>query len=74
MGFKCMDISKITNFKEMFGGRVKPKSSIYSSLLYIRDNSEHKKQFSELNIPQIDIVVVNLYPFKKYLEKNRKSK
>ncbi len=74
MGFKCMDISKITNFKEMFGGRVKTLNPlIYSSLLYIRDNSEHKKQFSELNIPQIDIVVVNLYPFKKYLEKNRKK-
>ncbi len=71
LGFKCKDISKITNSKEMFGGRVKTLNPlIYSSLLYIRDNKMHKKQFHLLNIPEIDIVVVNLYPFKKYLKKN----
>ena len=71
LGFRCKDISKITNSKEMFGGRVKTLNSlIYSSLLYIRDDKIHKKQFQLLNIPEIDIVVVNLYPFKKYLKKN----
>ena len=71
LGFKCKDISKITNFKEMFGGRVKTLNSlIYSSLLYIRDDKIHKKQFQLLKIPEIDIVVVNLYPFKKFLRKN----
>ena len=71
LGFKCKDISKITNSKEMFGGRVKTLNPlIYSSLLYIRDDKMHKKQFHLLNIPEIDIVVVNLYPFKKYLKKN----
>ena len=71
LGFSCEDISKLTNFKEMFGGRVKTLNPlIYSSLLYIRDNKIHKKQFKLLNMPEIDIVVVNLYPFKKYLKKN----
>ena len=71
LGFKCKDVSKITNFKEMFGGRVKTLNSlIYSSLLYIRDDKIHKKQFQLLKIPEIDIVVVNLYPFKKFLRKN----
>ena len=71
LGFRCKDISKLTNFKEMFGGRVKTLNPlIYSSLLYIRDNKIHKKQFQLLNMPEIDIVVVNLYPFKKYLKKN----
>ena len=71
LGFRCEDISKITKFKEMFGGRVKTLNPlIYSSLLYIRDNKIHKKQFKLLNMPEIDIVVVNLYPFKKYLKKN----
>ena len=71
LGFKCKDVSKITNFKEMFGGRVKTLNSlIYSSLLYIRDDEIHKKQFQLLKIPEIDIVVVNLYPFKKFLRKN----
>ena len=71
LGFRCEDISKITKFKEMFGGRVKTLNPlIYSSLLYIRDNKIHKKQFQLLNMPEIDIVVVNLYPFKKFLKKN----
>ena len=71
LGFRCKDISKLTNFKEMFGGRVKTLNPlIYSSLLYIRDDKIHKKQFQLLEMPKIDIVVVNLYPFKKYLKKN----
>ncbi len=71
LGFKCIDISKLTNFKEMFGGRVKTLNPyIYSSLLYIRDDKIHKKQFQLLNMPEIDIVIVNFYPFKKYLKKN----
>tara|TARA_A100001015_G_scaffold224791_1_gene253601 strand:+ start:1278 stop:1877 length:600 start_codon:yes stop_codon:yes gene_type:complete len=75
LGFKCQDISKLTNFKEMFEGRVKTLNPlIYSSLLYIRDNKIHKKQFKLLKMPEIDIVVVNLYPFKKYLRKNNYDK
>jgi len=75
LGFKCQDISKLTKFKEMFGGRVKTLNPlIYSSLLHIRDNKIHKKQFKLLNFPQIDIVIVNLYPFKKYIRKQNNNK
>ena len=71
LGFKCIDISKITRTKEMFSGRVKTLNHhLYSSLLYKRDNKEHKKQFLKLNIPDIDIVVVNLYPFEEYYNNN----
>ena len=74
LGFKCKDISKLTNFKEMFGGRVKTLNPlIYSSLLYIRDDKIHKKQFQLLKIPEIDIVVVNFYPFKKFLKKRNRD-
>ncbi len=73
MGFKCTDISKITNFKEMLDGRVKTLNPlIYASLLHIRDNRKHRRQFLGLNIPEIDIVVVNLYPFEKY-NKDKKN-
>ena len=75
LGYRCIDIFNITNFKEMFDGRVKTLNPlIYSSILYIRDNEKHKKQFQLLKIPKIDIVVVNLYPFQKYLEINNKEK
>ncbi len=70
MGFKCQDISKITKLKEMFDGRVKTLNPIiYGSLLYKREDEFHKKQFLSLKIPEIDIVIVNLYPFHKYLNK-----
>ena len=75
IGYKCMDITKLTNFKEMFDGRVKTLNSlIYSSLLYIRDNDLHKKEFLSLKIPEIDIVIVNLYPFEKYYRKSAEEK
>ena len=72
LGFNCIDISKITKSKEMFDGRVKTLNHlIYSSLLYKRNDKKHKRQFNKLNIPKIDIVVVNFYPFEKYLNKNK---
>ena len=75
MGFPCKDVSKLTKFKEMFDGRVKTLNPlIYSSLLYIRNNKFHIKQFQKLKMPEIDIVVVNLYPFKKYYKKNTNKK
>ena len=75
MGFKCKDVSKITKTKEMFNGRVKTLNSlIYSSLLYIRDDKIHAKQFKNLNFPKIDIVVVNLYPFENFSKKSKDEK
>ena len=74
MGFKCKDISKLTKFKEMFDGRIKTLNPlIYSSLLFLRDNELHIKQFKKLKMPEIDIVVVNLYPFKEYSKKNSRN-
>ncbi len=71
MGFKCKDITTITKFKEMFGGRIKTLNPlIYSPLLYVRDNKLHTRQFLSLKVPEIDIVIVNFYPFEKYFKKN----
>ncbi|HLD35316.1 MAG TPA: bifunctional phosphoribosylaminoimidazolecarboxamide formyltransferase/IMP cyclohydrolase, partial [Planctomycetota bacterium] len=65
-------ISKITgNSKdEYFDGRMKTISFNYeSALLYKRNNAQHAKQARELKIPQIDMVVCNLYPFEKVVAK-----
>ena len=75
LGYKCIDISKITGFKEMLGGRVKTLSpKIYSSILFVRNNLTHKKQFRSLKVPKIDIVIVNLYPFKKFSKSSSEDK
>lgn len=65
-GIEVVDVSDYTGFPEMMDGRVKtlhPK--IHGGLLALRDNEEHIKLASEHNIEMIDLVVVNLYPFKK---------
>ena len=75
MGFKCLDISMVTNFKEMFDGRIKTLNPrIYASILYVRNNKNHNRQFLSLKVPKINIVVVNLYPFKNYSNNKNKNK
>ncbi len=72
LGFKCIDITKLTKSKEMFSGRVKTLHAlIYSSILYIRDNKIHQKEFKSLKMPEINLVIVNLYPFSKFLKKEK---
>lgn len=69
-GIEIIPISKITgNAKDdYFDGRMKTISFNYeSALLYKRNNPEHIKQAKELGIPEIDLVVCNLYPFEKVI-------
>lgn len=67
---KVIPISDITNFPECLDGRVKTlHPNIHAGILAIRNNKEHMEQISKLNISLIDIVVVNLYPFKETILK-----
>ncbi len=69
-GLEVKNISEVTEFPECLDGRVKtlhPK--VHGGILAIRSNPEHQKQLEELEIETIDMVVVNLYPFKETLLK-----
>jgi phosphoribosylaminoimidazolecarboxamide formyltransferase/IMP cyclohydrolase len=69
-GLKVMDVSDYTGFPEMLDGRVKtlhPK--IHGGLLGIRDNPEHAQKMKDHGIQEIDMVVVNLYPFEATVAK-----
>lgn len=69
-GVKVTGISEVTGFPECLDGRVKTlHPNIHAGLLAIRSNPEHMKQLEELKIETIDIVVVNLYPFKETILK-----
>ena len=60
------DISEFTGFPEMLDGRIKtlhPK--VHGGLLFLRDSAEHRSTASEHGIEPIDLVVVNLYPFRE---------
>lgn len=63
-------ISEVTGFPEIMDGRVKTlHPAVHSGLLAVRDNDEHTKQMNELGLEYIDLVVVNLYPFKETVAK-----
>jgi len=67
-GIKVVAIDEVTGFPECLDGRVKtlhPK--VHGGILGIRDNKNHVDQMKKLDIEPIDMVVVNLYPFKNTL-------
>jgi phosphoribosylaminoimidazolecarboxamide formyltransferase/IMP cyclohydrolase len=69
-GVKAIDISDVTGFPEMLDGRVKtlhPK--VHGGLLALRDNPVHMETLKKHDIKPIDMVVVNLYPFKQVIKK-----
>ncbi len=69
-GMKVTGISEVTGFPECLDGRVKTlHPAIHAGILNIRDNQEHQKQMRTLGLGNIDIVVVNLYPFKETILK-----
>lgn len=63
-------VDDITNFPEILGGRVKTlHPNIHGGLLAKRDDENHIKELADNKIDPIDLVVVNLYPFKETLAK-----
>lgn len=70
-GVAVTSVSEITGFPECLDGRVKtlhPK--IHAGILAMRANEEHMKQLTELGVDTIDVVAINLYPFKQTIMKD----
>ena len=73
MKYDCIEASDYTGFSEMLDGRVKtlhPK--IHAGILNIRKNKKHKKDLEKKNIPNIDLVIVDLYPFEEQFNEKKK--
>lgn len=69
-GIPVTYVSDLTGFPEIMNGRVKTLNpKIHGGILAVRDNPEHVRQMEENGIEPIDLVVVNLYPFKKTIAK-----
>lgn len=69
-GIDVIGVSEITGFPECLDGRVKtlhPK--LYAGILAMRSNGEHMKQIEDLGVHTVDVVAINLYPFRKTIEK-----
>ena len=74
MNYNCIEVSNYTGFSEMLNGRVKtlhPK--IHAGILNIRSNTTHRSELKKKNIPEIDLVIVDLYPFEKQLKEKSKN-
>ena len=69
-GFAVLNITDVTGFPECLDGRVKTlHPAVHAGLLAMRANPEHMAKLEELNINTIDVVIVNLYPFKATIMK-----
>ena len=70
--FKCLEVSEYTKSPEILNGRVKtlhPK--IHAGILSKRNNKSHRKDLKRYNFEEIDLVIVNFYPFEKTLEQTK---
>ena len=69
-GIPVTNVSDVTGFPECLDGRVKTlHPAIHAGILAMRSNPEHMKQLDKLGITPIDIVAINLYPFKSTIAK-----
>jgi phosphoribosylaminoimidazolecarboxamide formyltransferase / IMP cyclohydrolase len=69
-GIPAAAVAEVTKFDEIMDGRVKTlHPAIHGGLLARRDDESHMQQLKERDITPIDLVVVNLYPFKNTIEK-----
>ena len=75
LGYKCIEVSDYTNSDEILDGRVKtlhPK--LYAGILSKRDNKKHSKELKKNKYDQIDLVIVNFYPFEETLRVTKNHK
>lgn len=66
LGYKCQAVEEVTGYPSILGGRVKtlhPK--IFGGILGRRTNEGDRQQMEQYDIPEIDLVIVDLYPFEQ---------
>ena len=72
LGFDVVRVESITDYPSILGGRVKtlhPK--VFGGILNRRNNTSDQKELSSYEIPSIDLVIVDLYPFEKTVASGR---
>ncbi len=66
LGYECEAVENITSYPSILGGRVKTlHPRIFGGILARRDNEGDRQQMAEYAIPEIDLVIVDLYPFEQ---------
>ncbi len=63
---ECTPVESLTSYPSILGGRVKTlHPSVFGGILGRRDNEKDVEEMSQYNIPEIDLVIVDLYPFEE---------
>jgi len=66
LGEKCIPVESLTGYPSILGGRVKTlHPSVFGGILARRENETDLQQLKQYNIPEIDLVIVDLYPFEQ---------
>ena len=66
LGYECQAVESVTSYPSILGGRVKTlHPRIFGGILARRDNEGDQQQMAEYAIPEIDLVIVDLYPFEQ---------
>ncbi len=75
LGIPCVPVESITSFPSILGGRVKTlHPSVFGGILGRRDNEQDLQEMRAYNIPEIDLVIVDLYPFEETLASTNEEK
>ena len=62
----CIPVESLTTYPSILGGRVKTlHPSVFGGILGKRDDAQHLTEMTQFNIPEIDLVIVDLYPFEQ---------
>ena len=66
LGVSCISVESLTNYPSILGGRVKTlHPSVFGGILGKREDEKHVQEMKQFNIPEIDLVIVDLYPFEE---------
>jgi phosphoribosylaminoimidazolecarboxamide formyltransferase/IMP cyclohydrolase len=75
LGLPCTAAEELTSYPSILGGRVKTlHPSIFGGILGRREEAQDLKEMKEYNIPEIDLVIVDLYPFEETVANTKDEK
>src|SRR3982750_4100790 len=66
LGINCVPVESLTSYPSILGGRVKTlHPAVFGGILGRRDNETDVQEMKQYNIPELDLVIVDLYPFEE---------
>src|SRR5215469_16275335 len=75
LGLPCIGVENLTTYPSILGGRVKTlHPSVFGGILGRRDQEQDRSEMKEYGIPEIDLVIVDLYPFEETVASQAEEK